>query len=469
MKKEQLFQNVPGLALGLVVTILGAAATLAQEDTNTSKSCFRGWLEQDYMLGDWGGLRTKLSDHGVDFEFFYAASLPDNLAGGLRPGGVYQGGLLMTMDLHSEKLAGYEGGTFHVSGLWLNGQQSFSDRYVGDLNKVNLLDFPNAARLWALWYQQKFFGGKLALKLGELSVDRDFIVPEYYNSLGSLTLLNQTFFYPTLAFNLYGIPGLPSNHYGLPATPNAAPGAILRWDPVPQFYGQAGVYNGSPDQSYSGTTFNLSEADGALAYFEAGYRLNPGTNDTGLAGSYKLGGYYHTGEFGDVYDGISSAFLSSAGLPASTVRDHSGNYGVYFLAEQQLYREKEKADPAKQGLVGFFRVEAAPPDRNLTEFGVDGGLVYKGLIPGRDWDTLALAASYLEMSSDIRQAQREANALAPGTFAISDYEAVIELSYKLQMTAWWTVQASLQRVFHPGGSSANPNATVFILQTTLRF
>jgi carbohydrate-selective porin OprB len=73
------------------------------------------------------------------------------------------------------------------------------------------------------------------------------------------------------------------------------------------------------------------------------------------------------------------------------------------------------------------------------------------------------------MSSDIRQAQREANALAPGTFAISDYEAVIELSYKLQMTAWWTVQASLQRVFHPGGSSANPNATVFILQTTLRF
>ena len=78
---------------------------------------------------------------------------------------------------------------------------------MGDLNKVNLLDFPNALRLWELWYQQKFFNGKLTFKVGQLSIDRDFIVPEYYNSLGSLTLINQTFFYPTIAFNLYDIPG----------------------------------------------------------------------------------------------------------------------------------------------------------------------------------------------------------------------------------------------------------------------
>jgi carbohydrate-selective porin OprB len=50
-----------------------------------------------------------------------------------------------------------------------------------------------------------------------------------------------------------------------------------------------------------------------------------------------------------------------------------------------------------------------------------------------------------------------------------DHEGVIELDYKVQATAWWTVQASLQRVFHPGGSSAIHDATAFILQTTLRF
>jgi porin len=73
------------------------------------------------------------------------------------------------------------------------------------------------------------------------------------------------------------------------------------------------------------------------------------------------------------------------------------------------------------------------------------------------------------MSDDIRRAQQDANALLPGAFTPVDYETVLEVSYKLQLAAWWTLQPSLQRVFHPGGSAAIPDATVFILQTTLRF
>ena len=59
---------------------------------------------------------------------------------------------------------------------------------------------------------------------------------------------------------------------------------------------------------------------------------------------------------------------------------------------------------------------------------------------------------------------------APAPFPnVSDYEAAIELSYKLQLTAWWTLQPDFQYVFHPGGSANVPDAVVFILQTTLRF
>jgi len=473
MKENQPYSNVLNRVVVFTLLVLNLSS-LAQE-TPPPESGFRRFLEQDYLFGDWGGLRTSLSKHGVDFEFFYGGSMPDNLDGGVRRGAVYQGALLMMLDLDSEKLVGYEGGTFNISSLWLNGEKPFSTfangtpRFVGDLNKVNLLDFPNAFRLWELWYQQKFFDNKLSFKLGELAVDRDFIVPEYYNSLASLTLINQTFFYPTLAFDLYDIPGLPPRHHGLPSTPNATPGALVRWDPIPQVYAQAAIYSGDPDQTSSGTRFNLSEEEGALAYFEVGYHLNNQTNQTGLEGSYKLGGYYHTGAFNDMYSGVTSAFFSAAGFPAPAVQEHWGNYGVYFLAEQQLFREKDKTDPAKQGLVGFFRVAGAPADRNLAQFGIDGGLVYKGLIPSRDWDTLAIGASYLQLSDDLRRAQRDANALAPGSFVVSDYESVLEISYKLQMTAWWTLQPSLQRVFHPGGSAAIPDATVFILQTTLRF
>ena len=474
MKKQQPNWNVRGL-FWVVLGINCWAWTSAAQETDQEKSWLRNWAEQDYVLGDWGGLRSTLSRHGVDFEIFYAGSLPDNLDGGLRRGAVYQGGVLAALELDSYKLVGYKGGTFHVSGLWLNGEKPFSDKYVGDLNKVNMLDFPNAVRLWELYYQQKFFDEKLSFKFGELSVDRDFIVPEYYNALGNFTLINQTFFYPTLAFDVFDIPGLPPRHHGLPSTPNSAPGAILRADLLPEFYAQAGVYNGFPDQTYSGTQFPLSESAGALAYFEIGYHLNQQTNDSGLEGSYKLGAYYHTGSFVDLYEGITDGFLSAAGLPVPEPQDHGGNYGIYFLAEQQLYQERDKSEPARQGLVGFFRVAGAPADRNLTQFEIAGGLVYKGLIPRRDWDTLALGLSYLEMSDDVRRAQRDVNTTAlgfgvPAPFpATADYEGVIELSYKAQLTAWWTLQPSLQHVFHPGGSGAIPNATVFILQTTLRF
>ena len=106
----------------------------------------------------------------------------------------------------------------------------------------------------------------------------------------------------------------------------------------------------------------------------------------------------------------------------------------------------------------------------MTQFGIDGGLVYKGLIPTRDYDSLAIAASYLQMSDDIREGQRLVNSVAPGTFPkLVDYEAVFEVTYKAQMTAWWTLHASIQHPIHPGGSGAIRDAWAFILATTLRF
>jgi porin len=464
-------------AAALATPISVHAGTPVPPTEPEQKSRLMRFAEQDYLLGDWDGWRTKLSKRGVDFEFFYAASLPNNFSGGIKTGTLYQGALMMTLDLNSDKLLGYHGGTFHVGSLWLNGAKPFSDSYVGDLNKVNLIDFPNSFRLWELWYQQKFANDRLSIKLGDMVVDHDFIVPEYYNSIASINFLNQTFFYPTMAFDLYDVPGFPPRHHGLPSTPFAAPGILLRYDFSPRLYAQAAVYSGNPDQTSSGTRFNLSENEGALSYYEVGYLPNHGPDATGLGGSYKLGAWFHTGDFNDAGDGLINAAILAGGGPGFPVRTHHYNYGGYFLGEQQLYREVGKEDLAQQGLVGFFRASVAPADRNLAEWGIDGGAVYKGLIPHRDWDTLSLAGSYLRISDDIRGGQRTVNLISEGLGGppvftkLADYEGVIELSYKAQMTAWWTLQPSLQRVFHPGGGVARtiPDAWVFIVQTTVRF
>src|SRR6187431_1886357 len=97
------------LALVASLPVGGRAA-----ESTAEKSALMRFAEQDYLLGDWGGLRTDLSKRGVDFEFFYVGSFPMNLDGGLERGEAYQGGLLMALTVDSQKLAGYEGGTFNA-------------------------------------------------------------------------------------------------------------------------------------------------------------------------------------------------------------------------------------------------------------------------------------------------------------------------------------------------------------------
>lgn len=448
------------LCLGALLSL--PALLTAQEPA--ADSPLKRWFMQDYMLGDWGGLRTDLADQGIGFELFYVGSVPNNISGGIRHGAIYQSGLLMALDLDAEKLLGWEGGSFHTAAVWLNGQP-FSEQYVGDLNKTNLVDFPADFRLWQMYYKQELFDGKFSIKAGMMSVDRDFILPEMYNSLASINFLNQTFFFPTLAFNLYDIPGFPKGSHSLPSTPYGVPAVVLNWQPLDSLYLRAGIYDGFPDETGPGTRIQLHSQEGALMYYELGLRRNMAKGDTGLPGSLKVGGYYHTDEFYDVYDTIASFFPFGLSNGPTT---HDGNYGFYLLGEHMLWRESTHEDPAQQGITGFFRLSAAPPDRNLTEFGVDGGLVFKGLIPGRDYDTLGIAGSYLRMSRDVKRAMEDVNQIFQ-FFEVVDYEAVVELSYKLQLAAWWTLSPNLQYVMHPGGSGAIPNAWVFNIQTTLRF
>jgi len=460
-------RNQTVLALAFALASL-STPLLGDQPPVQEKSDLMKFMEQDYLLGTWGGGRPWLSERGVDFEFFYIGSMPSVFSGGREKETVYQGLLAMTVDLDSKRLAGYEGGHFHVGGLWLHGEKPFSDAFIGDLNKVNLIDYPNGERLWELWYEQRFLGTNLSLKAGLMSVDQDFIVPE----VSSRIFVNQTFFFPTISFDVFDIPIYPTGFHGLPSSPLSSLGVKLRLDPCHSFYAQAAVYDGYPDMSRTGTRINLNSEEGALSYFEAGYKVNQSPDSTGLPGTYKVGGWYHTDEFYDNYNSI----LALSGVPGITATTHSGNYGVYATADQMLYRETDASDPAKQGLGLFARGGWSPKDRNLVEWAIDGGLVYKGPFPSRDWDAFGVSAAWMWMSDDIARAQRTINGFAPGTFSLVDYEGLLEFTYKAQLTAWWTLQPSVQWVLHPGGSEDDfatamddRDAWAVILMTTLRF
>lgn len=465
-------------ALALALTAACGAEELPVEPP---PGAFRQFLEQDYLLGDWWGTRTWLKKHGLDFEFIYFAAVPSNLDGGLRHGSAYQGGLMMLMDVHTDPLLGWEGGQLHVSGLSIHNGDAFADTYVGDLNRTSMLDYPDDLRLWELWYEQKLIDSCVAIRFGQLGVDRDFLVTEYYNSLSGISLLNQTFFFPTVAFNIWDQPYFPVGNHGLASTPYSAPGVRLRVDPWESVYAQVGVYAGNPDKGSAGFPRKLGYGEGVLVYAETTVKINGGDDASRPPGNLKVGGYYHTDSFYDMYEGTFAAFENYTGLTGAftggQVESRSGNFGLYFLADQMLWREVGPEDKAQQGLAGFARAAVAPEDRNLASWGADGGLVYKGLIPTRDWDTFALGFSWLSISDDLVKAQEDINQLLPlfgfppAFSETADYEAVFEMSYKAQVTAWSTLQVSLQRVFHPGGRIFHtaPDAWVLTGQAVLRF
>jgi porin len=196
---------------------------------------------------------------------------------------------------------------------------------------------------------------------------------------------------------------------------------------------------------------------------------------SGLPGTVKLGGWYHFGQFPDQrfsVEGLSLANPLGSGMPVKV----RGNFGIYAIADQMLWRVPGTAD---QGLGMFARASVSPSDRNLISTYFDGGATYKGLFPGRENDTLGVAFGVANISSRARALDRDAVSFSGISSPIRDYEAVIEVTYQAQITSNWMLQPVFQYIVHPGGhipnpintggSSAIPNAAVFGLRTMMKY
>jgi porin len=112
--------------------------------------------------------------------------------------------------------------------------------YGGQLNGTILvlqtlsdIDAPEGVRLWELWYQQKF-GDKFDVKIGEQSLDEEFIIAPTGNSL----FIN----------GVSGWPGLPTVDLpgGGPVYPLAGLGVRARAQVTDSVTVLAGVFNGGP-------------------------------------------------------------------------------------------------------------------------------------------------------------------------------------------------------------------------------
>jgi porin len=421
---------------------------------------------QQYLTGDWNGLRSTLERQGVVFSFNDTTDYLANLSGGIKPGAAGLGAFQPKVDLDLQKLAGWQGDTIHVHGLVTYGPP-FSAYFVGNILAVSNLEAGPMARLYALWYEHNAPNDFWSVRVGLLLADSQFL-----QSATASNFINNGISWPTfLAANL------PSSG---PAFPLPAPGIRLRLQPRDDWQFQAALFSGDPsgadgsNQSAplpTGSVFSFS--GGVFLIGEASYLLNAGKDARGLPGVYRIGAWYHTSaRFADQrFDnaGISLASPHSTGIPL----EHTGDGGLYGMIDQMLYRVPGTAD---QGLSGFVRAGGVPNDRNLINFYADGGIVYKGFLPRRPDDRIGIATAFARVGNNARGLDAD-TAFFTGNpaFPVRSSEAVIELMYQAQVTPWWMLQPDLQYIFNPDGGVLNPdgslrrNALVIGVRSSLNF
>jgi porin len=435
----------------VLAAVIGVCGAQADDKPKAPTSIW----EQDKLTGDWGGARTALKDRGIDITLNYVGEALDVVSGGLFKRPSYEGRAEFSVDADLEKLIGWTGGMTHVTVFGIHNAGYTAVDHAGSISDPSNIDAYHTVRLFTAWFQQGDPDKDLiSVRFGQLAADDEFFTSETAGGL-----INGTFGWgDLLAANITN---------GGPAYPLATPGVRVKVNPTPQLGVLAAVFSGDPagrdcfDDAQRcnahGTTFSLT--GGALWLGEMQYRVNQGKQAIGLPGVYKVGGWYATADYADQHLGIDPATGAILSLADPAMPDplfRSGNWGIYGVADQMVWR-----GPASSVNL-FVRGGGSPSDRNLVSYYIDGGAGLKGLLPGRPDDTLTFGVAYAKISRDAVALDRDTLAINGPPYAIRDEEVVFELSYAAQVAPWWTVQPDLQYIVHPnGGQNANdPTLTV---------
>src|SRR5262245_12649507 len=360
---------------GLAVLLLIAGAAGAQ------------WLlrggGQETMTGDWGGLRPRWKDAGVSIFATYGVNLAGNPVGGLEHDTTYVDDQSWGADFDLGKL-------FHLNGTAV--RLSFNNRdgvnlssKMGALFAVQqLFGGGERPRLMELAISQDFLGGKLNVRAGRVMGASDFATSplwcEYMNQAmcGNLGNLGQN-----ITFSFY---------------PVASWGGRVKWRPNERFLVQVGVFEANPTLvNDNGFDWSTAGAIGTVTIGEFWY--TPGAEHGYLPGHYKLGAYYSSANAPDLYfDADGRSYVESGQPPL----EHSGQSGVYFLADQAVFREAEEGN---QGLTALGGIAFASETTNTMPFFFYLGAQYTGAFRGRPDDIVGFVVAQGRISSNLAATQ----------------------------------------------------------------
>jgi porin len=434
-------------ALAGATTTTTAASTCACDPSQCDNG-FRDYWEGKYATGAWGGLRDRLEAKGIDPFVFYTGIPAGNVSGGRDEGNAtYVDDIYFGVNLFLDKLVGWKGAKFVLSGISRNGH-SLTDRYVGSVYNSQQVYGGQAVFLYNVTLEQRLFDDKFSIKLGRLSASDDFnnspIYGLYVNNGINGNIRNVLF---DTQFSAY---------------PFATWAVRLRVDPTKETYAMLGAFQTTDDvfdRDRNGVDWSIHNDDGVFLIAQIGWtpelfkRPIPGTgvSTAGKDGKTTVSEPKMGGLYGHYHIGASiSPWNHFAQFGRS---DPAGNsYGFYAHADQMVYQEEPGS---VQGLTLWTAVGYYPQDNiSIVPFQVNEGLIYQGLFPTRDNDKIILGTIYGRFSSDYGHVVETATGRDP------TYEFVFEAAYRFQLSKFAYIQPDLQFIHNLRGTGEIPDAVV---------
>ena len=455
-----------GLAAYLAGAMATAAAHAGAKDENAAE-----WLAPKWLNDAHAALVAK----GLTFGAIYIGDNITNVTGGSSRGAIHFGRFDFSVDADLEKLVGWTGGRVYANTLHLYGR-GLSRNYVHNLATISEIEALPDNRLYNAWFEQSFFNNRFSIRAGQQSAD-----VEFFDSQTDDLFINGTFGWPAIKAS-----NLPA---GGPAPPIAVPGIRLKAQLSDQITVFGAVFNGTAAapgegdpqlRDNHGLAYRINDPRWVIGQVRWDYKIDIGGR--ALPGSFTPGGWRHYGEFDDqrfTAAGLSISDPGGTGLPAKL----RGNWGIFAVMEQKLYRPpsvtEDGISPSLPGVSAFMRIAYSPPDRNLFDLYVDGGIGVSGLVPGRPADRFGVAAAFMRISSAARSLDVDAQLFNGVPSLVRSNETLLEFIYEAHVKPGWLLAPYFQYVWRPSGGIPNPNdpsgisrigdAAVFGLTTTVRY
>jgi carbohydrate-selective porin OprB len=444
------------LTTELLISVAAIAQSIDPSPTDTS------FMHRKYLLGDWSGERSKLANEGVTFDLFYVADFLANPAGGNSSTSAWNR-VRGTVDIDFGKLAGANGLTMHVTGVWQGGV-NLGGQYLGSIANPSGLVSAHTTRLDSYWLQQELFKGKLTVRGGQFA-GQDFYGVQYYGREYLMEPLD------------YALGNLFSAYESF--DPASGPGVDIKIAPMQQLYLRSAYMSGNRNPyGYNATGVPFTWKNSGLIINELGILVDqpsfygqraakvPGGTQGSTPppkkfypGLYKLGLVNNPGR--NAFAGPSATVVSTNSYVRCYGECYSGDYIFYFMANQAVWRPTEGSN---RGLDANFAVDYLPSDRNKVNQQFTGGVIFNAPITKRADDSASFGF-VISRISDVFDTYQQTNLLLrPQTS-----EKAFEFNYLAQVTPFWYVQPVVQVYASLGATPSNGTGVVVGFRTKVTF